>query len=701
MLQWTVTKRVFVILWVLSGIGGFTLAASENDTSAEWVYRKHPKRVAGLFAGLDLDRKGMERVKSAVEKKDFPAACRELLKYYRQGNSGKWLRKNLPKPAKKTDPSAEKMLNDTFTFQSVEGRVPRLKTGRLKWTHNGPEKDYQWGLFLNRHYHLESLLKAYFRTGNTAYAHCIDKHIRDWIVSNPCPDKPTPYISESFSIPQWGLLEVCFRVRNWAEVFYALQKARSLTPAARILMLSSIPEHAELLRRYHWNNHNHAVMELNGLAAAATCFPEFRDATGWLKHAQKRMLAEIDSQVYPDGVQKELTSHYHYCALLYFEGFAQTLACAGHQTPTPFSAQLEKMWNYLAYAIRPDGHGPMNNDSDRDFNRQRVLDAAGRFKRPDWTYVAANGRKGKKPRGLPSIAFPWAGQLIMRSGWDADAHWAFFDVGSWGMSHQHYDKLHLSVSAYGRDLLVDGGRYTYNDYDGPSGTWRGYFVGSASHNVILIDGHGQNRCEPLTSKPLKKDSFAVKPAFDFARGVFGKGFKGVKGKAVHARAVLYVRGKFWVVVDRITTDRPRGIEVLWHYHPDCTVVIEDGSVTSTDAGKGNIRIVPATDLPWKVEIVNGREKPDIQGWYSVRYNVKEPNPTAVYSASVSKTATFAWVLVPARGSASRVKAQVVTKDENKVRVRIVLPREQPVEVTVPLKNGKPGVKPLKADTPVW
>lgn len=34
----------------------------------------------------------------------------------------------------------------------------------------------------------------------------------------------------------------------------------------------------------------------------------------------------------------------------------------------------------------------------------------------------------------PSSLFPWAGQVVFRSGYDADATWAFFDIGPYGSS---------------------------------------------------------------------------------------------------------------------------------------------------------------------------------------------------------------------------------------------------------------------------
>src|SRR5690606_37873594 len=90
-----------------------------------------------------------------------------------------------------------------------------------------------------------------------------------------------------------------------------------------------------------------------------------------------------------------------------------------------------------------------------------ILQGAQKFNKPDWEYIATNGSSGTKPRGNPSYLSPWAGHLISRSGYDFNAHWSFFDLGPWGSGHQHNDKLHLSISAFGKDFLVDAGRFAY------------------------------------------------------------------------------------------------------------------------------------------------------------------------------------------------------------------------------------------------
>ncbi|MFO7900996.1 MAG: alginate lyase family protein [Planctomycetota bacterium] len=669
------------ITMALTLLGAADPVPAADDTSCEWVCREHPGRVQALFDALELEHRGLEKVKAAVEKKDWPAACRALVAYYREGDTADWLRRDPPKPGTKRDKAADRILNDTFTIQRVTARQPRKKSGRLDWHHCGPNNDREWAWLLNRHSYFYRLLHAWRRTGNPEYARCFDRHVRDWVLSNPPPD-------HNAHTATWRRLEVGLRLRgSWPRGFYGFQPADAFSPAARILMLSSVPEQAEYVRKHHAGGSNHMVMELYGLANASACWPEFKRADAWFDYAVEKMVPEIERQVYPDGVQKELTSHYHWVSLGNFEPFARLARRLGRPIPREYDRMLEAMWSYLAWSMRPDGYGVLNNDSDRDFTRRRVLRAARDYKRPDWRYIASNGEQGKKPDRLPSIVFPWAGQAVMRSGFGPDAQWAFFDVGPAGMMHQHYDRLHLSVAAFGRDLLVDGGRYWYK-----GGRWRGHFKGSASHNTILIDGAGQKCGTRVVDKPTR-GSYRTAPAFDFVRGSFADGYEGVAGEARHIRAVVYLRGACWVVVDRIETDRPRRIGALWHFHPECTVAADGLSIASTDAKKGNARIVPVGSPDWTLEIVQGRTKPTIQGWYSPEYNVKRASPTAVYRAKVDGAATFAWVIVPAKGPVPDPTVEVLAAPGGAMRLRVKLTSggagDKIFEVAVRLAGEKP------------
>ncbi|MHC4916825.1 MAG: alginate lyase family protein [Planctomycetota bacterium] len=666
---------------LLAGIA-LSCAASPSGRAGEGgscaaVCRNHPERVKKLFAALNLDGPGLGKVKAAARQKDWPKACEELVAYYRDGKTAEWLRVEAPKPGTGRHERAEAVLKDTFTIQAVTHRQPRLKNGRLNWQHNGPRGDREWGWLLNRHPHFTLLLGAWRKTGNPAYPRCFDEHVRDWVTSRA-------YSGKSSGDAQWRGLEVGLRVRgSWPRSFYGFQAAKEFTPAARILMLSSIPDHAHNLRNYHAGSSNWTLMQMTGLANAAACWPEFKDGPAWFDYATKVMLKAIDGQIYPDGAQKELTSHYHQVCIDNFDPFVVIAGRLGREMPAKYVKTVENMWTYLAYTMRPHGFGLLNNDSDLNRTRRRIAKAAERYKREDWTYIVTNGKEGKKPEGLPSRVFPWAGQAVMRSGWEKHAHWAFLDVGPAGISHRHKDRLHISVSAFGRDLLVDGGRYWYK-WD----KWRAYFTTAPSHNVVLVDGCGQ-KMGPYDARKPMTGNYRTAPDFDYVRGKIDQGFVKLQGSAAHARAVLHVRGRFWVVFDRVTGDRARRLQILWHFHPECTVKTEGAQALSTDAGEGNLRIVPAGGPEWKLESVKGREKPSIQGWYSPTYNVKQPNSTAVYSAKAGKAAAFAWVLLPARGEVPAVKAEALPAPGGALRVRVTPAGEKACEVAVRFEGKAP------------
>jgi hypothetical protein len=602
------------------------------------------------------------------------------MEYYRAGTSGRWLRwADLPTPGQAHDPAADAIINDTFTFYGQTDRVPRKLGGGLLWTHRGPSNDWEWTLALNRHFQLGQLLAAYRKTGNGEYAQRIDEHLRDWIRAS------LPYPARKNVGDIWRGLEISFRAKAWAQVFYALQEDAHLTPAARLLILTSLPEHAHHLRHFHGDG-NWLTMEISALGMVAAAWPEYKESAAWLEYASTTLTRELSGQIYLDGVQHELTSHYHWVALANFEQFADICRGAGIALPEEYSAGLEKMWHYRAAAMRPDGHGPLNNDSDLDYNRDSVVQAAATYGRPDWAYIASNGAHGRKPEYGPSLMFPWAGQLVIRSGWDADALWAFLDVGPWGTGHQHNDKLHLSVSAYGRDLLVDSGRFVYSGKD--VRFRKEYALLSRAHNVVLLDGTDQGPGPKRAQKPVGEVDYLITPEMTFARGSCDH-FDGLAGEAVHTRIVVYLQGGPIVVADRIETDRPRKIEALWHWHPRCTVVLDGKSIVSTDRGCGNLRIVPVAAFDWNTALVKGQETPRWQGWYSRKYNEWEPSPAAALTTDRDGTTVFAWLLLAVRGAVGGIQGEIVEDTADTLRIRIHDPGRESLTVSVPWRSGKP------------
>lgn len=653
----------YLTLFILAGCFG---RGNESDwktinTAAE-LWETYPERLRSLFTAIDTERSALRPLKDELAAGDTVAAAVWLVDYF-QRQDRSWIVGTLdPLEESEARSIARIMLNDSVDINGVRDRIPVHPDGGWQWDFTGPEADAEFAYSLNTQSYLPVLYFKYQQDGASEYVALFDKIVKDWIVHHPLPaegdsiylvlQRPSQIDYRDIGEVEWRTLDTGRRLGSaWPQLFYAFQDADAFSPATRLLMLAGMAEQAAYLRKYHKSGHNWTTMEMNGLALVGLGFPEFKAATEWADYALQVMSEEINRQVYPDGTQTEISTKTQWVALRRFESVAVNFGKAGREVSDAYVRRLEAMYQYLAYAMRPDGHQPLNNDSDREDLRPRVMQAAAKFERPDWVFIATNGEQGERPEVGPTITYPWAGIHVLRNGWDKDAHWAFFDTGPYGTGHQHRDMLHLSVSAFGKDLLVDGGRYTHRDYFSFDPTiWRGYFRSSLSHNTLLVDGNGQKMGPLRAEVPLEAGrDFLHAAGYDYAQGTFDRGYENTEGQAAHTRSVLYLHDRYWIVLDQFATDRPREVQVLWHYAPDIGIAIRDGQIVSNGTDGPGLRIVPLGAISWEPEIVMGQEKPYLQGWYSANYGEKVPNPTVVYRANLDQSATFAWVLIPENG----------------------------------------------------
>ncbi len=598
-----------------------------------------PGRLGFLMDQLDLSRPGLEEVRAHYAEGKLNDAGLALAEYYRHKNWPAVL--THPEPATPNDYIlVELAMIDIFTQGQVFGRQPRRGDGLLDWENGGPRDDPEWAWWINRMGYLARAVSLWEATGDPRYPQFVSAMLNDWVTANTYPG------SRSFSGP-WRPLEIARRIdTSWLEALIRLKDSPDFTPEARLMLLSSIPDHADALLNYPSFSGNHLLTEKVMLAQLAVAFPEFRDSKKWLGDAVSTVANLMQEQVYPDGAYEELTNHYQWVALGSFQCFLELLESSGDDEMTArVKPTVEKMWDYFAYVMRPSGNGPLNNDSDLIDNRTVLADALDWFDRPDWKYLASGGEHGKEPEGSPTRYFPWAGHAIIRDGWNADAQWAFFDIGPYGNDHQHNDRLHLSISFGGKDFLVDSGRYDYTP--GPA---RDYHTGPLGHNTVMLDGQaplsGPNKVsEPMdvVAEPGRdRDLFSAKVRFP-AQPLRGKAFK------EHRRTVDYVHGKGWIVTDEIIAYGPTKVEVRWLFHPDRHVEIIDGGLQTVDADGANFRMEPAHGRQWDVHLYRGQEQPFQAGWYSSSFTTRQEATQAVFSTMIASPTKFTWVIAPTDG----------------------------------------------------
>ena len=645
--------------------------------TVEEICSAYPEVMQNMLNQFNLDYIGLEKVKAANKNGNLVEACNKLLSYYKNGNTASFLRVTQPEKSSKTDANADITLTNVFIVQNIRGEVKFGDDGHRDWYYKGPNNDREWAWLSNRHSQISNVLSTYFETGNPKYAEYINSFLRDFIITS----MPYPGVKSNTSV--WRGLEVAARAKVWSRIFYGLLNSEYLSASTQLLILSSLPDHAHYNRNFHGGN-NWLTMEISALATVATNWPEYKKSEEWLSYSVETISESMKGQVYEDGTQTELTSHYHNVALQNFALFKEICDRTNYTLPDFFNKTIERMYSYIAHVIRPDGNRILNNDGDRGSDVKLILKGADTFNKPEWKFAATNGDSGVEPKNGPSYFYTWAGQLISRNNYSKDAHWSFFDIGPWGSGHQHNDKLHISISAYGRDLLVDAGRFAYTG--AVAEKFRPYAKGTQGHNSVLIDGKGQMPDTRVVDEPLAEIHWKITPEFDYAWNSFDKYFdvEGVK----HNRSIMYVRDEFWVIVDKIETKIPREIETLWHWYPDCKIGIDDSGIVSTKNDKGNLKIIPVEKSDWKVDVIKGQEEPEIQGWYSEEYNKFEPNKAVIHSTKINEAETFVWLLIPSEKGAPELIARIVSKNKDSVDLLIKDKKRGTWNLTIPYSDSK-------------
>ena len=628
---------------------------------------------------------------------------------------------------------------------TTTGKIPRNADGGLDWLYRGPRDDVEFQNCVNRFDVFGWLLSAYVRTGNPVYTKYFDSLVIDWATHHPCPtaqsggaacspqgvaahgqcawgaaDLPGAQAcaTGTFESP-WRSLEMGIRTNGvFADAFFGFQRAPEFSTSARALMVLAMGEHNAALSvdggHPGQGTPNWELGQWSGLVTSTVNFPELKNATGLRAQALAELENLLATVVYPDGVETEMASGYDMWTAAESLGVLKTLALGGDALPpATFKAHVEQMWAYGSYVLDPALCLPRNGDSDLCGGGYDAS-AAAYFNRSDWTWIATRGAQGAAPAlpSGPSSAFPWAGQLALRSGFDARATWLFFDVGPYGSSeHAHRDKLHVNLHAKGAMLLVDSGRFAYQGSDLSNTLHTEYGPYAFAHNTLTLDGADQLPTPAVAAAPVPPSSYSFSPAADWAFGSMSA-WAGLAGAATHTRGVYYQRapapaggadGDFIIVVDALASDRPRAVEATWHAHPNATGVAI-GAAPGFVAVVGGVApltgqptpaqacVIPATGAAaaaWQsaavVAGVNKSATEHYQGYYSQSYDDAWPAPTLVFKAQgVPGGAVFAWLIVPtsARGACADT-AEVVSATAAAAVVRVTVAGAQHT-VSVPL-----------------
>lgn len=628
-----------------------------------------------LFQLLNLDYSGLEKVRAAVEESDLKSAKERLIDYLRNRTTVPWRfdPHNIDRNIRYSKSSADQTVAGKVRISSIWHTFP---DGDIDWFYNPTIErddlfvDHEWQWQLGRMGYWGNLGRAYWGTGDEAYAQAFVKQLRSWVKQCPRPSDSGNYAGSA-----WRTIECGIRMGgSWPDAYHRFLHSPSFTDEDVILYVKSCIEQAQHLRKNPTSG-NWLTMEMSGLYYVGALFPELKDASEWRSYAINQIYEELNKQFLPDGAQVELTPGYHQVALSNILKIPELARRVGRfdELPDDFVARTERAFEYNLYLMTPDRDMPRLNDSWHVNVPGTMRDAIELFPdRQDFRWIATDGKEGVLPAEV-SHPFPYAGYYVMRSGWDRGANYLCFDAGPLGYGHVHQDKLSVLLWPYGREMLFDGGGGSYE-----RSQWRSYDTNTFSHNTVLVDGLAQrrqtrNRWANVSSQPIDV-RWESTDTYDFAVGVYDKGYgKEEHRPAIHIRRVLFVKPDMFLIVDALipSDNAEHTYQARWHLMTTSTQFDEKTSIVATiDTGLPNLALVPLATEGLTVRVASAQTTPELLGWWVQKSKTNKPVTTVTHTRRGTGTQHFLTLLLPIQADSDNPVQEVSSISLGKYKVNL-------------------------------
>lgn len=632
----------------------FVLVSASLNTNAQEVAITKES-----FNEINLAYPGLEKVNKLFNAGEYNGAAKALLTYYRNrktvkhpdfnvGDEARFRGKDIGKANQiKADNALE------HKFQPQKGYAYYDYGNDINWDF-WPVKDNEVRWQLHRVTWWQPMGMAYRSSGDEKYAKEWIFQFRDWAKKNPLGKSKE---NDSFA---WRPLEVSERTQSLPGTFNLFVGSPNFTPAFLLEFLNLFNQQTDYILKNYSKEGNHLLFEAQRVLGAGSIFPELKEAANWRKSGIEVLNREIKKQVYPDGMQWELSPTYHVASIdIFLKAYnSAKLAGAEKEFPESYIKTVENMVVATANMSFPDYNNPMFGDSWPVEKASRIKAFAAWSKTfPDneeIKYFATDGASGALPNYL-SHGLTTAGFYTFRNGWSDKSTVMILKASPPGEFHAQPDNGTFELWIKGRNFTPDAGCYLYSG-DAEVTKKRNWYRQTRVHSTLTLDN--QN----MVITKAHQDKWETTPPQPSPGGE-GEGKLDILtytnpsyADLNHQRSVLFINQKYFLIIDKAIGKATGNLGVHFQLKEDSKPVFDQvKNKVYTTYNDGNNLLFQSLN----VDKVTLKKE---EGKVSYVYNQEMPRPAFVFEKAKkdANTQQFVSVLYPFDGD----KAPEITLKEN-------------------------------------
>lgn len=493
--------------------------------------------------------------------------------------------------------NAERVCENRFLFDmpwDMEQTNEEVYLSEIDWDFK-PKTDPEWTFMLARNGFILHLAKAYALTGSPVFLEKLLSLINDFIDNAP--------LTVDSAKTSWRSLDCGIRIENWIKAYEIITALGFSKAEFTDKVTTSIAIHAQYLFNtdtVFTKLSNWGIIGNSGLFCAGVFLSDER----YIKAALTRLDESATIQVLPDGVHWEQSPMYHNEVLAALMQVMLTAQQYSIDIPDGIKNAVKSMTYANLYWAKPNHHQFMQSDSD-DTSLQGIITRGsyllsdktlkyGGFSNVDfdtaWSISAGDiERFGKIEPTVPpkvSCSMQSSGNYYLRSSWEADATLLHFRCGAVGSGHGHADMLHFDLVFNGEDILVDSGRYCYEECDD-----RLLLKRPQMHNTLTIDDVDFSVC--TSSWGFEKKAMAVKRDMyengniKFVEGSH-LGYMDEESPVFVSRKIIMLDENVTIVADFLCTSGQHNYNQYFHFDNAGMVTLQGNATYETDKIVANL-----------------------------------------------------------------------------------------------------------------